>query len=281
MSKFRIFWLLVFSVFLFGCFQTETLVRVKPDGSGLIEETFLLPRPVLDSVQNLAKELNPDDTNSKNEGKTQGQDPIEGMIQDARGKATQYGPNVQFVSATPMKTETLGGYKALYAFQDINTIRINQNPENKTEKPGEGKDQSPKKEELILFKLVKGPVSTLTVTMPEYKADKKDPVQKGQEPTKSPTDPQSLEMMKELFKEMVVKVSLEIEGTIIKTNATYRNKSALTLVELHFGKIIENKEVFEKVSAAEPKTIEEMKELVKGLEGIKIELNNPLVVDFK
>ena len=46
---------------------------------------------------------------------------------------------------------------------------------------------------------------------------------------------------------MGVKVSLEIDGTIIKTNATYRNKSELTLVELHFGKILENKEVFDKI----------------------------------
>ncbi len=87
--------------------------------------------------------------------------------------------------------------------------------------------------------------------------------------------------MKELFKDMGVKVSLEIEGTIIKTNATYRDKTELTLVELHFGKILENKEVFDKVSAAEPKTIEEMKELVKDLQGLKIEMNNPVVVEFK
>ena len=36
-----------------------------------------------------------------------------------------------------------------------------------------------------------------------------------------------------------------------------------------------------KYSAAEPKTIEEMKELVKDLQGLKIEMNNPVVVEFK
>jgi hypothetical protein len=236
---------------------------------------------VLDSVQNLAKEFTSGDLNTKNEGKTESQDPIQGMIQDARAKASQYGPTVTFVSATPVKSETMGGYKALYAFKDINAIRINQNPENKTEKLGESKDQSPKKEEIIRFRFVKGPVSTLFVTMPEHKDTKNDQVQKGNDPIKSQTDPQSVEMMKELFKDMLVKVSLEIDGTIIKTNAMYRNKSELTLVELHFGQIIENKEVFEKVSAAEPKTIEEMKELVKDLEGLKIEMNNPIVVEFK
>ena len=117
--------------------------------------------------------------------------------------------------------------------------------------------------------------------MPKNKGEKKDRAKKGKEPIKSPTDPKAAEMMKVLFKDMGVKVLLEIDGTIINTNATHRNKSELTLMEMHFGKIIENKEVFDKVSAAEPKTMEEMKELVKDLPGLKIEMNNPVVVEFK
>jgi hypothetical protein len=268
-------------VFLFGCFQTDTVIHLKPDGSGFIEETFMLSNALLDSVQSLSNELTGDNSDAKNEGKTESKDPVQGMIEEARSRARQYGPDVEFVSATPVKTETLGGYRALYAFKDINTIRINQNPKDKTGKPGDGRDNSAKKEEVILFKLEKGPVSTLTVTMPRNKEEKKARVRRDKEPIKSPADPQTAETMKELFKDMRVKISLEIDGTIIKTNATYRDKSELTLVELHFGKILENKEVFDKISAAEPKSIEEMKELVKDLQGIKIEMNNPVVVEFK
>ena len=280
MRYFKFFCAVLFSIFLFGCFQTDTVIHVKADGSGFIEETFLLSNVMLDSVQNLAKELKADEPNAKNQGK-ENQDPVQEMIKEASSKSGQYGPGVEFVSATPVKTETLSGYKAIYAFKDINTLRINQNPKDKTGKPEDGQGNAAKKEELIHFKLVKGPVSTLTVTMPKNKEEKKDQDQKGKEPDKSPTDPKTAEMMKELFKDMAVKVSLEIDGTIIKTNATYRNKSELTLMELHFGKILENKEVFDKVSAAEPKTIEEMKGLVKDLPGLKIEINNPVVVEFK
>ena len=83
------------------------------------------------------------------------------------------------------------------------------------------------------------------------------------------------------FKDMGIRIALEIEGTILKTNATYRKKSEITMVELHFGKLIENKDIFEKIVAAQPKTVEEAKELVKGIEGLKIEMANPLVVEFK
>lgn len=281
MRYFKFLCAVLSSVFLFGCFQTDTVIRLKPDGSGFIEETFMLSNALLDSVQSLSNELTGDNSDAKNEGKKESKDPVQGMIEEARSRARQYGPDVEFVSATPVKTETLGGYKALYAFKDINTIRINQNLNHKTIKPKDGRGHSAKKEEVILFRLVKGPVSTLTVTMPRNKEEKKARVRKDKEPIRSPADPQAAETMKELFKDMGVKLSLEIEGTIIKTNATYRNKSELTLVELHFGKILENKEVFDKISAAEPKSIEEMKELVKDLQGIKIEMNNPVVVEFK
>ena len=88
------------------------------------------------------------------------------MIKDARARENQYGPEVKFVSAIPLKTETMGGYKATYAFKDINTLKVNQNPGKKTEKSGGG-GHLPAKEENILFKFMKGPVSTLTVTMPK------------------------------------------------------------------------------------------------------------------
>lgn len=279
MPYLKFFWVILISIFLFGCFQTETVVRVKPDGSGFIEETFLVSNSALDSFQEFAKEFN-DNADLKKEGKKDLPDPVQGMIEEARSRAGEYGPDVTFVSATPVKTKTQGGYKALYAFNDINTIRINQDLKNKAGKHRVAQGPAAKNEELILFRLAKGVVSILTVTMPKGKEAQKVPLQKDQEPTKNQTDSQSVEMMKEIFRDLGVKVSLEIEGSIIKTNATYRNKSEITLVELHFGKILENPEVFNKVSTAEPKTIEEMKELVKDLQGLKIEMNNPIVVEF-
>ncbi|MGA3086713.1 MAG: hypothetical protein ABSE95_18310 [Thermodesulfobacteriota bacterium] len=202
------------------------------------------------------------------------------MIKDAQSREKQFGPDVKFVSAIPLKTETMSGYKAIYAFKDINTLKVNQNPGNKTKKPGAG-EENPAKEENILFKFVKGPVSTLTVTMPKNKEGKEVEVPKGEVQKKGEADPKAAEMAKTFLKDMGIRIALEIDGTILKTNATYRKKSELTIVDLNFGKLIENKNVFEKVIAADPKTIEEAKELIKGIEGLKMEMANPIVVDFK
>lgn len=283
MSYFRFLCLVLGSVFLFGCFQTETVIRLKPDGSGVIEETVLLSNDLLESFQELAKGFEGDEADkTKKEAEKEKQDPIQGMIRDARSKENQYGPEVKFLSAIPLKTETMGGYKATYAFKDINNLKVNQNPGKKIEKSGGGED-IPAREENILFKFKKGPVSTLTVTMAKEKnkEEKKNQVSKKEVPEGGEADPRAMEQMKMFLKDMGIRIALEIKGTILKTNATYRKKNEITLVELHFGKLIENKDIFEKIVAAQPKTIEEAKELVKGIEGLKIEMSNPLVVEFK
>ena len=136
MRYFKILCLVICSVFLFGCFQTDTVIRLKPDGSGVIEETFLLSNTFLESFQELSKGFADDDDKTKNEAKIEKQDPVQGMIRDAQSKENQYGHGVKFISAIPLKTETMSGYKAIYAFKDINTLKVNQNPGNKTKKPG-------------------------------------------------------------------------------------------------------------------------------------------------
>jgi hypothetical protein len=288
---------------LSGCIQNDTVIHVKPDGSGTVEETVALSNMLMESMQKFSKDLsegmsdansdaktNPDKTDKPEtkpdqdkKEKPEVHDPIQAMMKDARSRETQYGPDVKFVSATPVKTETMSGYRAVYAFKDINSLRINQNPKGKTGMPSNDKEEAGKTDEIIHFKFVKGPVSTLTVTMPEKAKDGKtaDEEKKEEQKKKNESDPNADEMLKVFFKDMSIKLVLDIEGTIVDTNATYRDKSQLTLLDIQFGKIIGNSKVLEKMNTAQPKTVEETKELLKGIEGLKIEINNPVVVSFK
>jgi hypothetical protein len=123
--------------------------------------------------------------------------------------------------------------------------------------------------------------------LPETKPESKPEIKTGDavnpaEPQKKPEpDPGAAEMMKVLFKDMSIRVAVQVVGTIVKTNATYQNKSMITLVDMEFGKIFENEKAFEKLNAAQPKTVEEMKVLVKDIKGLKIEMNNPVMVQFR
>ncbi len=43
-------------------------------------------------------------------------DPFEAMMKDAQAPEKQFGHDVKFVSATPVKNEPMEGYSAVYAF---------------------------------------------------------------------------------------------------------------------------------------------------------------------
>jgi hypothetical protein len=284
-------------VFLSGCVQSDTLVHVHPDGSGVIENTFMLPNVVINTFQGLTGSRRSAEGNSDSgdSGKAGYPDPIQQMMK-MQSAETRYGPDVKFVSATPVKTGTMSGYKAIYKFKDINAIRINLHSENKPEKSSDGTEDSSNKEEMIRFSLVKGPLSTLTIMLPENRMDSKseERVQKGdsQDMNKKASgaderqniakaDPHAAEMIDMLFKDMRIRVAVEIDGKIISTNSTYRNESKLTLYDIDFGKFIENAKGFEAMTMAPPETVEEMMGLVKNLKGFEIEMNNPVVVTFQ
>jgi hypothetical protein len=80
---------------------------------------------------------------------------------------------------------------------------------------------------------------------------------------------------------MKLSISLRFEGTIVNTNATYRDASTVTLIEMDFGKIMNNPVLLKKLSAAKPQTIEQTKALFKRVEGLKVETNNPVTIEFK
>lgn len=275
----RVLCILLFCCSCFGCIQVDTLVRVKHDGSGAIEETVLFSDMLFSSLKAVSQELeeNRGDEKKAEEAK---KDPLQQMMDDARTRAGQYGPTVKCVSVSPAKVQGLTGYKAVYAFDDINGLQVNQNPGDKTGKPEGNEDKSDKNKEPIHFSFKKGFVSTLTITMP--KKEKEDSAGKDDGKAEAnKDDPQQMEMAKTVFKDMRVRIAVQIDGTIGSTNATYRDGSKITLVDLDFGKILEKPAVFERISKAQPQTIEEMKTLIKGIEGLKMELNDPVVVRFR
>jgi hypothetical protein len=50
---------------------------------------------------------------------------------------------------------------------------------------------------------------------------------------------------------------------------------------MDFGKIMSNAELLKKLNTAKPQSMEETKALLKNVEGLKIETNNPVTIEFK
>jgi hypothetical protein len=286
--------------FLSGCIQDTIVIHVKPDGSGTIEETSLLSNTMLELMESMGDSLadsgkeksDQDNTDAikadpkKGEKKTR-DGVIAKMVKDAEARAALYGSTVKFISAKPVKTDTGSGYCAVYAFQDISLVKVNQNPSGKMDGQKTEKSDAPPKEEFLLFTFTKGSPSKLVVTFPSRKdaavdtSSAPDSTKAAEEKPNKEADKQSLEMMKTLFKDMKISISLQLEGTIVNTNATYRDGSTVALIEMDFAKMMDDAEQLNKLGAAKPQTIEETKALFKGFKGLKYETNNPVTVEFK
>jgi hypothetical protein len=285
---------------LCGCIQDTIVIHVKPDGSGTIEETSLISNSIIEVMESFTSAIGgPDEgksgqdkketikDDSQKEAKKSSDEMIAKMVKDAELRAATYGASVKFVSAKPVTTDTGSGSFAVYSFHDINQVRVNQNPSDKLNSQKAEKDASPPKEEFLLFTFVQGSPSKLVVTLPAQKnAAVGSPATPetaigDEDKSNKEADAQAMEMMKEIFKDMKLVISLKFEGTIVKTNASYRDGSMITLVEMDFNKFLDNADLLKQLSAAKPKSIEETKTLLKNVKGLKFEMNNPVTVEFQ
>ncbi len=279
--------------FFHGCVQDTTVIHVKPDGSGTIEETTLFSNSMLELMESFSDsmavpETPKDDQAKKDTAKKQTRDDLLAkMVKDAEMRAATFGKAVTFISAKPVKTESGSGYAALYAFQDINLVKVNQNPSDKVDGQKAEKSESPPREEFLLFQFTKGSPAKLVISFPSQKdvvgdtSSPPDTPKADENSTRKEEDAQAAEMMKNLFQDMKVKISLHCEGTILKTNATYREDSTVILIEMDFGKIMSNAALLKKLNTVKPQSMEETKALLKNVEGLKIETNNPVTIEFK
>jgi len=251
------------AVFLLaGCLDVDTTITVKPDGSGTVEQTFLMQSDILAMLKSMGGE------------ESEGFSLMD--MEEIESNARAMGEGVELESAQPYQRDGFEGYKAIYSFDDINNLRINQNPGDSI--PDAGPEEGEDVKEFITFSFKKGNRSTLTINLPRDPGDADgDEVGEGAEDM---PDPQEMEMIKQLYENMQLSMKVTVDGTIRKTNATHRNGSTLTLMEMDFGKIFGSKETFEKLAKSNPQSIEGIKALVDDVPGIKVELNEMVNVEF-
>lgn len=278
---------------LSGCIDDTISVTVRPDGSGTIEETILMGNEFIEMMQEMSKSLSEEGKEktgqapARNDAKSRDA-VVTGMMEKAKMSAKDFGEGVSLVSVKPARSDSASGYTAVYAFKDIGKVMLNQNPGSKTplnDKDKEkdrgvgGKDASGK--DTIRFVFTKGSPARLSVHMPPPKPADRDEKEETAPKEPAKDDPNAIEMMKAIFKGMRVSIVLTVDGDIVKTNATHRSGRKITLIEMDFGRLISHAELLKKIDREKPQSLEEMKTALKNVEGLKLEFEDPVVVDFR
>ena len=311
--------LLLTGIFLTGCIETHLLVTVKKDGSGTVRETVKMKKdlgPMMQAMAMSMKEGLEASGMEVEESETSQDAPPDAPPPDApspvappmddgaampsvldmfneediRQGGSRMGSGVRYVSHEMIDNDEHAGYVAVYAFDDINTVYVDQNPTAAMpEMPGadgaEGEAEDDK--ELVAFRFVPGNPAQLTIRPPRD-ADK-DESEAGQAETEQTADGQApeaegaegMEQMREVFRDMRMTVQIVVDGDIQKTNASFVDGSTITMVDVNFNVLLDDPELLkqmEKMGDADPAVAMEM---MKKIPGLRVETAEEVSVTFK
>ena len=253
-----------------GCFNSTTLIKVKPDGSGTVEQTLTMNTEMLKQLAGMMGAMT---SGSGADGKATAKGPTSPddlLTEDeARKMAERMGPGVRFVSRTPLKDATGEGARVIFSFEDINKVAVQ-------EATSPSATSAKTREEPVRFKMVRGGgASTLTVTFPD-KPGEMAGAASGREKPERPT-PEQLAMVQQFFKGMHIEVGVDVDGTLVKTSSPYVQGNRVTLLEINFDDLFANPAAFEEFgdSLGPGMSMSEARAKLKDVKGVKI--NEPVV----
>ena len=259
-----------------GCITALTSIKLRPDGSGTIEQTLSMSAAAAAQFAEMASGFSDAAPGAKKDAP-----PELFSEKEMKEAVTKYGEGVVFVSSKPLKTADRVGRVAIYQFADISKLRIDQKPQT-GDMPGASSKGAI---EDVLFRFAKQPSGTsqLTVVFPEAKfgpgsaGEKADDKGKG---SKAKTlEPGQLEMMKKLFEGLKVAIDVDVLGTIVKTNSPFVQGSRVTLLEMDFAELLANEQLLSQIG--QPESIEEAKQMLKNVKGFKVNLDREVTIEFK
>ncbi len=255
----KLLFALIVPVLFASCISSGEDITVHKDGSGQLVETFKIKR---DYVGFLNLSDQPSDPNL--------------IDMEALTKAaSEMGEGVTLKKVEPMPADSpYAGYKAFYTFTDISKVRANASPATSPATASGGEDKR------IRFAFTPGRTPTLTIFMPDEEKSKAEESAKTTKDTGKTEDPKMKEQLKQIYKDMHFWIKVTVDGKILNTNARHTENSTVTLLDMSFDKIVDNDELFTKVTADNTKNMKGfMNELADA--GVLIEDQNKIEVTFK
>lgn len=252
-----------------GCFSHHTIIRVNADGSGTIEQEVVLLESMVQMLQMFAPPGQAEDA------------PLY-TLEDLEAEAAAMGEGVTLVSVEPLDTgDASQGYRAIYAFEDVRKLTIEQNAEPpmpdamSADMPDAAPDAP---SEAIQFDFTPGTPAALSIRVPmpdQEDFENNDPVPDSLNQTPP------IEMLRGMFEGARISLVVEVDGTITDTDATYRDGDQVVLMDIDFEALLEDPEQFENLTNRQPSSITEAREMLESIDGIKVETQEVIQIRFE
>ncbi len=265
MKKILIMIMLFIPFILMSCLSSGEDIMVNKDGSGQIIQTFMVKK---DYVGFLNLSDQPSDPNLIN-------------MDELTAAAEYMGDGVTFDKVEPMpKDSPYAGYKAYYEFEDISKVRANATPVTSPEAAKDNEADS------IRFEFTPGKTSILTILMPNDKPegteDSAAAEENGEANESGKADDEGMkDQLKQIYKDMHYWIRISVGGDITDTNARHVDNSTIVILDMTFDKIVDNDELFAKITAdGSNKEMEQFAEELSDV-GVLVEDKDVVSVKFK
>ena len=147
-------------------------------------------------------------------------------------------------------------------------------PNTKVENPQDDGQET----EYFSFKFIPGDIAELIIDRPSLSSEKEDEeIAVENETENQEMDDNLIKMMEG----MAMTISLEFNGEIVETNASYVDGSKVTLLDIDFSELLKDKESLELFKKNPPDNLDEMKAIVENIPGMKVEFQKPVKIKFK
>jgi hypothetical protein len=258
---------------LSACFQHETTINLKKDGSGTLVEETRMSGQMLAMISQFAGGLGGEEAEA--------QDPLKDLLSEdkAKERAKQLGEGVTFEKIEPVTVGDAKGARVTYRFADINKLRVSTEDSMNQMGAPDGlpdaakPDAAAKKPITFIYK-----DGVLTIR-PPLDADKPGAEDKAE--AAEGMGAQEMEMMKQMFADMKISYKLVAESGIAETNATHRDGDTITLMEMDMNKLMEKPDNFNKLAAVDQDNPAAAMEALKDIDGVKAEVKPEVTVKLK
>ena len=117
--------------------------------------------------------------------------------------------------------------------------------------------------------------------MPAHQEESKTEIEESSESEDSiDSDSTGFSEFKYFMKDFSVSLKVQVDGTISSTNATYVEGNSITIFSMNFVELMENTEKLKQLEKSNFQNLQQVKDLLKDIPGIKIETNNPVKIKF-
>ena len=242
--------LLLVALALAGCFQVSSVLTVRADGSATLRD-----RVVLTGLSAAVADE-------------------EGVDKDElRRRATGLGEGVRLVGV-----EDGGeGYVAVYAVPDVAALRYTL----PTPFFG-GEDGTDGGAPDLTFAFAPGAPTTLQIVVPEEADDGAAAPPQAKAPERDVDEVrQALRRMRTVLGDARVEVRVEVEGRVVGSDAAFRDGPAVTVMDLVFRDLLDELEASPEMMTGERPSAAEVRALLEGREGIRLQEPGTVTVRFE